>query len=241
MSKKIVVLISGSGSNLQALIDASTGEDRTLEGDIVQVISSSPKAYGLQRAAKAGIPSLVHALKPYYEGIGKDETARRKEARDRFDADLAGLIIKESPDLVVCAGWMLILSSACLTPLEKEHIPIINLHPALPGCFEGTHAIERSWDAGQRGLVSEGGCMVHYVIEQVDLGEPLVVKKLPVVKGESVDEWEAKIHALEHLAIVEGAQVVLRKTPAQASKDVPPSADTAVSDLTSSLSRLATE
>lgn len=208
---KIIVLISGSGSNLQALIDASTCEPKKLNATISKVISSSPKAYGLTRAEEANIPTKVHTLKSYYEGISKENKQDRKVARDKFDSDLAELIIKEKPDLVVCAGWMLILSPSFLSPLSDAEIPIINLHPALPGAFEGTHAIERSWEAGQKGEISKGGCMIHYVIEEVDLGKPLIVKELEVVKGESVEEWEEKIHKLEHIAIVEGAELALKE------------------------------
>lgn len=216
---KIIVLISGSGSNLQALIDASTGEDKKLNGEIIKVISSSPKAYGLTRAEKSDIPTHVHTLKSYYTDIPKENKEERKVARDKFDADLAEMIIKEKPDLVVCAGWMLILSLACLNPLTAAGIPIINLHPALPGTFEGTHAIERSWEAGQKGEIENGGCMVHYVIEAVDLGAPLIVKKLPVVKGVTVEEWEEDIHKLEHIAIVEGAQKALDEAAASAAEE----------------------
>ncbi|KAG0678794.1 hypothetical protein C6P42_000353 [Pichia californica] len=207
---KIVVLISGSGSNLQALIDASTVEPKKLNGKITKVISSSPTAYGLTRAANANIPSTVHTLKTYYAGIPKENTIERKTARDKFDADLAKLVIEEKPDLIICAGWMLILSISFLNPITQSKIPIINLHPALPGAFEGTHAIERSYEAGQKGEIEKGGCMIHYVIEEVDLGEPLLVKELPVTKGETVEEWEEKIHDLEHVAIVEGAALALK-------------------------------
>ena len=206
---KIVVLISGSGSNLQALIDASTGENPTLKGDICRVISSSDSAFGLERAKKAGIPTTIHTLKSYNAGIPKASKKKRKRARDQFDADLAKLVINENPDLVVCAGWMLILSLAFLNPISKANIPIINLHPALPGTFEGTHAIERSWEAGQKGEITKGGCMIHYVIEAVDLGKPIVVKEIPIIKDETVEAWEERIHNLEHIAIVEGAQAAL--------------------------------
>ncbi|GMM48185.1 phosphoribosylglycinamide formyltransferase [Pichia kluyveri] len=209
---KIVVLISGSGSNLQALIDASTGENPTLKGDICRVISSSDSAFGLERAKKAGIPTTIHTLKSYNAGIPKASKKKRKRARDQFDADLAKLVINENPDLVVCAGWMLILSLAFLNPISKANIPIINLHPALPGTFEGTHAIERSWEAGQKGEITKGGCMIHYVIEAVDLGEPIVVKEIPIIKDETVEAWEERIHNLEHIAIVEGAQAALDAT-----------------------------
>lgn len=201
---KIVVLISGSGSNLQALIDAK------LPADICHVVSSSPTAFGLERASKAGIETSVHALKTYYTGIPKENTEARKAARSKFDADLAAKILAISPDLVVCAGWMLILSPSFLAPLDGK-VPIINLHPALPGQFAGTHAIERSWEAGQRGDVENGGCMIHYVIEEVDMGEPIVVEKVPIIKGESVEDYEVRIHAKEHEAIVKGTLLALQK------------------------------
>lgn len=201
---RIVVLISGSGTNLQALIDAK------LPGDIVHVVSSNASAFGLERAQRAGIPTSVHALKSYYAGIPKEDTAARKAARSTFDADLAAQMLELKADLVVCAGWMLILSPAFLQPLDGK-VPIINLHPALPGQFAGTHAIERSWEAGQKGEVDCGGCMVHYVIEQVDMGEPLVVEKVDMIKGETVEAYEARIHAVEHVAIVKGTLLALQK------------------------------
>lgn len=201
---KIVVLISGSGSNLQALIDAK------LPADICHVISSNPNAFGLERASLANIPTSTHQLKTYYKGIPKEDSIKRKEARSKFDKDLANLILNLSPDLVVCAGWMLILSPSFLKPLDGK-IPIINLHPALPGEFAGTHAIERSWEAGQKGLIENGGCMIHYVIEEVDMGEPIVVEKVPIIKGESVEDYESKIHEMEHKAIVKGTLLALKK------------------------------
>lgn len=208
--KSILVLISGNGTNLQALIDnCKSGK---IPGKITHVISSSAKAYGLERASKANIPTTVHRLYTYYKGISKDDKENRIKARAKFDRDLATLILDKlgKPDLIVCAGWMLILSSEFLKPMEAANVPIINLHPALPGAFEGTHAIERSWDAGQKGLVNKGGCMIHYVIEQVDRGQPLIVKEIPVIKGETVDDFEARIHAQEHVAIVEGTIKVLK-------------------------------
>ncbi len=208
--KSILVLISGNGTNLQALIDnCKSGK---IPGKITHVISSSAKAYGLERASKANIPTTVHILYTYYKGISKDDKENRIKARAKFDRDLATLILDKlgKPDLIVCAGWMLILSSEFLKPMEAANVPIINLHPALPGAFEGTHAIERSWDAGQKGLVNKGGCMIHYVIEQVDRGQPLIVKEIPVIKGETVDDFEARIHAQEHVAIVEGTIKVLK-------------------------------
>ncbi|KAH3670785.1 hypothetical protein OGAPHI_001301 [Ogataea philodendri] len=210
MSPSILVLISGSGSNLQALIDACASG--RIAGKITHVISSSSNAYGLERAAKASIATTTHELKTYYKGIPKEEKKLRLEARAEFNKDLVKLILESiKPDMIVCAGWMLILSSDFLKPLNDASIPIINLHPALPNQFEGTCAIERSWQAGQDGLVQKGGCMIHYVIEEVDKGNPLVVREIEVIKGEPLDKWEERIHALEHEAIVEGTIKVVNQ------------------------------
>lgn len=216
----ITVLISGSGSNLQALIDAE--KKGALKGKITQVISSSADAYGLTRAAKASIPSKTHILKDYYKGTTKEQKDERKKRRESFNEDLANLIIYGNtdgtkddaytkPQLIVCAGWMLILSPTILTPLEKAGITIINLHPALPGAFEGTHAIDRAWAQGQDGTITKGGVMIHYVIAEVDRGTPLLVKELDLIKGELLDAYEGRVHDVEHIAIVEGTNIAVEK------------------------------
>ncbi|RPA86819.1 phosphoribosylglycinamide formyltransferase [Ascobolus immersus RN42] len=200
----ILVLISGSGSNLQALIDAS--QSPRLPGKITHVISNKKSAYGLTRAANHSIPTSYHNLVPY-----KKQYSDIAEARSVYDADLAKLILEQKPDMVVCAGWMHILSMSFLTPLADANIPIINLHPALPGMFDGARAIERAKEAFERGEISGTGVMVHYVIGEVDRGEPIVVRDVEMKVGESLDDLEARIHAVEHEAIVEGARIVLEK------------------------------
>lgn len=196
----IVVLISGSGTNLQALIDAKL--------PISHVISSSSKAYGLERAKKAGIPTIVKSLYKYTKGIpaGAEE---RATARTKFNTDLAQTVVDLKPELVVCAGWMLILSPEFLQPLESANIDIINLHPALPNQFPGIHAIERAWEAGQKGEITKGGLMIHYVIAAVDEGQPLIVREIDLKKDETVEEYEERVHKCEHEAIVEGTKKAL--------------------------------
>lgn len=205
--KNIIVLISGSGTNLQALIDAAA-KDQLGGGKISLVISSSEDAYGLTRAANSNIPSYVHSLQSekYYGKIPKTDKVARKEARLQFNKDLANYILEQPtrPDLIVCAGWMLILAPVFLQPLSEVKIPIINLHPALPGAFAGIHAIERAWEAGQRGEITKGGVMIHKVIVEVDEGEPLIVKEIELKKDETVEEYEDRVHKVEHVAIVEG-------------------------------------
>ncbi|CCH43724.1 hypothetical protein BN7_3278 [Wickerhamomyces ciferrii] len=217
MTQKITVLISGSGSNLQAIIDAI--ESKNLDAEIQQVISSSSDAYGLKRAEKFGIETKIHSLKSYYQDKPKGD---RPQLRKQFNKDLANLIIYGSkdendpfpgykkPDLIVCAGWMLILSPEFLLPLEDEEIDIINLHPALPGAFEGTHAIDRAWKAAQDGEITKGGVMIHYVIQEVDMGKPFVIKEIEIPKGISLEDYEEKVHKVEHIAIVEGTIKALK-------------------------------
>ena len=211
--KRITVLISGSGTNLQALINASAAGN--LAGaQITEVISSSPTAFGLERAAKANIPTHVHSLQSaeYFGSIPKTDKAGRKQAREKFNQDLANYILKQNkPDLIVCAGWMLILSPLFLEPLERAQVPIINLHPALPGAFAGINAIHRAWEAGQKGEITKAGVMIHKVIIEVDEGEPLLVKELELKKDETVEEYEQRVHDIEHIAIVEGTVKALKE------------------------------
>ncbi|KAF8544771.1 formyl transferase-domain-containing protein [Trichophaea hybrida] len=199
-SARILVLISGSGTNLQALIDAS------LPGVIIHVLSNRKSAYGLSRAKAASIPTSYHNLIPY-----KSQYSADSEARAAYDADLAQLILAQKPDLVICAGWMHILSQTALDPLEKAGVDIINLHPALPGQFDGKDAIARAWRAFQDGEIEETGVMIHHVIGAVDRGEPVLVRRVMMTAGESVEELEARIHEVEHAAIVEGTKIVLEQ------------------------------
>jgi phosphoribosylglycinamide formyltransferase len=137
---RITVLISGSGTNLQAIIDAI--DAGTLPNtSIVRVISNRMKAYGLTRARDAGIPTTYHNLKRIEDdavskltskGADLDDQQRsalKKQARLNFDAQLADIILADKPDLIVCAGFMHILSERLLEPLQEADIDIINLHP----------------------------------------------------------------------------------------------------------------
>ncbi|KAF3915793.1 hypothetical protein ABW21_db0200767 [Orbilia brochopaga] len=209
MTSRIVVLISGSGSNLQALIDAAS-TPALPSASIVHVISNRKAAYGLTRAANASppIPASYHGFPPY-------KTSHPSDPRGAYDADLAKLILSlpedQYPDLIVCAGWMHILSPRFLDPIAEVGIPIINLHPALPGAFDGAGAIERAWEAFNKGEITETGVMIHYVIKEVDRGAPIVVKKVEIKAEESVEELTERIHAIEHVAIIEGARLALEK------------------------------
>lgn len=218
-SLTINVLISGGGTNLQALIDSAS--DGKLGGKITQVISSKKNVFGLERAEKADIPTKVHSLISYYKGTTKEQRDERKKLRDQFNLDLADILINSTPkpNLVVCAGWMLILSPPMLDKLALANIAIINLHPALPKNFDGVNAIERSWDAGRKNLVPKGGVMIHRVEPIVDGGRVVLVKELDFIKDESLEDYTDRIHKLEHIAIVEGTNKVCQELLAESGED----------------------
>lgn len=199
---RILVLISGNGTNLQALIDACN-TTKLPSSRIIRVISNRRDAYGLIRAQNASIPTTYHNLVKYKKQQAATE-AGVLLARVAYDQDLAQLILEDRPDLVVCAGWMHILSSAFVDILAKAEISIINLHPALPGQFNGAGAIHRAYAAFQKGDIDHTGIMIHHVISEVDMGKPIVTKEVPIMKGESELELENRIHELEWGLIVEG-------------------------------------
>jgi formyltetrahydrofolate-dependent phosphoribosylglycinamide formyltransferase len=197
MTAKIVVFISGSGTNLQALLDAvGTGE---IPAEISLVISNRKNAYGLVRAEKAGVPTLHFPLKPYNQS-GK--------SREAYDADLAERVLAEEPDLIVLAGWMLVLSPLFLNKFPYQ---VINLHPALPGQFAGTHAIDRAYDAYQLGQIAHSGCMVHVVVPEVDAGPVIATADVPILPEDSLADFEARMHEAEHRLIVKATKLALAK------------------------------
>jgi formyltetrahydrofolate-dependent phosphoribosylglycinamide formyltransferase len=192
---RVAVLISGSGTNLQAILDATGRGD--LAALVVLVVANHLDAHGLARAGQAGVPTLYFPLKPYRDA-GK--------GRQQYDADLAAEIMAYRPDLVVLAGWMHVLSPAFLDRFPRK---VINLHPALPGMFAGTQAIERAYHAYRRGEIGHSGCMVHYAVAEVDAGEVLVKRVVPIEADDTLDSFEARMHATEHAIIVEAIRLAL--------------------------------
>jgi formyltetrahydrofolate-dependent phosphoribosylglycinamide formyltransferase len=190
MSTRLAVLISGNGSNLQAIIDAI--RQRILAAEIVVVVSNRKEAYGLQRAAKAGIPTLYHPLQPF--------RAAGKERAD-YDAALADHLAPYKPDWVVLAGWMHILSDAFL---QRFPYRVINLHPALPGQFPGTQAIERAFEAFQAGAIKKTGVMVHLVPDEgVDSGPILATRDVLIYRTDALETLENRVHQTEHQVLIE--------------------------------------
>lgn len=181
---RVVVLASGNGSNLQALVDAA-GEGR-ISGRIAAVISDRPESGALARAASASIPAVALPPDP-------------SEARVEYDRRLAGALADLAPDLVVLAGWMRILTETVVT-----HFRVINLHPALPGELPGTGAIERAWAEFLSGARTRSGVMVHEVPDAaVDAGPVLAHEEVAFEAGDDLDAFSRRMHTVEHHLLVE--------------------------------------
>ncbi len=194
---RVVVLISGNGSNLQALLDAT--RNQTIPARIVLVVSNRRGAYGLTRARQAGVPTLYI---PFRRNADTDEHT----ARTRYDAQLAQHIASYDPDLIVLAGWLHIFSSAFLDYFPQR---IINLHPALPGMFPGKNALAEAFVAHQRGDIHESGCMVHYVVPEVDAGPVIMQKSVPFAADDTLESYAERMHAAEHCLLIQAVRVVL--------------------------------
>jgi len=182
---RLVVLISGNGTNLQAILEACATKE--LNAQVAAVISNQAAAFGLERARRAGIEAVV---------LPKPADQSRRD----YDAQLADRVAGYAPDWVVLAGWMRLLSAAFLDRFPNR---VVNLHPALPGTFPGTHAIERAFEAFQRGEIAQTGVMVHLVPDEgVDSGPVLAQTAVAMKSGDDLAALEARVHAAEHQLLV---------------------------------------
>lgn len=176
MACNVVVLISGSGSNLQALID-SQGPTNPMR--IVAVISNRADAYGLERARAAGIPTRVLSHRDYAD-------------REAFDSALVEAVDAYGPDLVVLAGFMRILTAGFVRHYRGR---LLNIHPSLLPRHKGLDTHRRALEAGD----PEHGCSVHFVTEELDGGPVALQAGVPIAPGESLDALIERVHQQEHL------------------------------------------
>ena len=174
--KNIVVLISGSGSNLQALIDAC--EQKRIPGTIRAVFSNKADAFGLERAREAGIPQ--HAL-----------AASQFASREAFDRELMHEIDAYAPDVVVLAGYMRILSAEFVQHYQGK---LLNIHPSLLPKYPGLNTHRQALDNGD----TEHGTSVHFVTEELDGGPVILQAKVPVFDGDDEEEITSRVQAQEH-------------------------------------------
>lgn len=176
MKKRLVVLISGSGSNLQALINACSAQ--IPDAEIVAVFSNKADAYGLIRAQQAGIPAL--SLSP-----------SEFPSRDDFDAALQAQIDEYQPDLIILAGYMRILTPAFV---RHYHGRMLNIHPSLLPKYPGLHTHRKVLENGDTGH----GTSVHFVTEELDGGPVILQAHIAVLPDDTEDTLTARIQQEEH-------------------------------------------
>ncbi|KAI9832324.1 MAG: hypothetical protein M1826_002010 [Phylliscum demangeonii] len=233
-SSTLTVLISGSGTNLRALIQAcapydspslspSSSTSHCSSNHLREILSHLPphttiarviynrkaaaQGVGIAAALKALIPTTYHNLLAYeaeaeaeakhevHEAEGPDGVKRR--ARERYDRDLAALVLADMPVVVVLAGFMHVVSPAFLDPLRMAGILVINLHPALPGMYPGAGALRRQYEDFQNGRIDRVGIMVHEVIPEVDMGRAICVREIPLSKRDRLSDFEERVHRHE--------------------------------------------
>ncbi|WP_218563965.1 phosphoribosylglycinamide formyltransferase [Marinospirillum perlucidum] len=176
--RRVVVLISGNGSNLQALIDAQASETG-LGGQIAAVISDQPDAYGLERAQQAGIATEVLPASSY-------------KNRQEYDQALLRLLNDYQPDLVVLAGFMRILSPDFVI---RYHGKLLNIHPSLLPKYKGLHTHRRVLEAGD----GEHGVSIHFVTEELDGGPLIIQARVPVEVDDDETSLARRVQVKEHL------------------------------------------
>lgn len=183
--KNYVILISGRGSNMQALIDTQ------LPGICTAVISNRPEAAGLAWAASRGVPTFVVDHKAF-------------PSREAFDAALAEEIDRHGADLVLLAGFMRILTEGFVRRFEGR---LVNIHPSLLPSFPGLHTHESALQTGVR----VHGCTVHFVTPTLDCGPIIVQAVVPVLPGDDADALAARVLAQEHLVYPQAARGILEE------------------------------
>ena len=178
---KLVVLLSGRGSNFAAILDAT--RNGSLDAEIVCVISNRADAPGLQRAREAGLPAYVFDNREY-------------TTRDAHEAGVRRALDDAKPDYICLAGYMRLLSPGFVTAYPNR---ILNIHPSLLPSFPGLHAQKQALDHG----VKITGCTVHFVDENLDAGPILVQRAVEVREGDTEETLSARILEQEHVAYVD--------------------------------------
>ena len=179
--KKIVVLISGSGSNLEAIIESCAA--KKINGRVIQVISNNPDAYGLTRASEFNIPSTIIDHKKF-------------SSRIDFENSLEEFLDTLSPDLIVLAGFMRILGTKITSKFSNK---MINLHPSLLPMYPGLHTHEKVLENKD----THHGISIHYVSSELDAGPLIAQGFIDISKDETLENIIKRIHKIEHLLLPE--------------------------------------
>ena len=200
MTVRLVVLASGNGTNLQAIIDAC--ESKQIDAQVVGVVSDKHEAFALNRAQCNNVETAVVAAKLH-------------ETRPQYDARVAQIVGAWQPHIIVLAGFMRVLSNSFLSQFPNQ---VINIHPALPGELPGTHAIERAFTEFANGIRQETGVMVHFVPDEgVDNGPVIAQQTVPIHAADTLVTLEARMHATEHALVIDALQQLITQQKAATS------------------------
>jgi len=186
---KLVILISGSGSNLQQFIDQTASGE--IKAEISAVISNRPDVFGLERAEKANIPTLVLDHTQFID-------------RESFDESLAQIIDSYEPDLIILAGFMRILGENFVKHYNNK---LINIHPSLLPLYKGLHTHKRALENKQ----TEHGASVHFVIPELDAGEIILQGVVPVKADDTEVSLANRVHKIEHIIYPEAVKRIIDK------------------------------
>ncbi|MBI1858832.1 MAG: phosphoribosylglycinamide formyltransferase [Candidatus Melainabacteria bacterium] len=194
--KRLAVLVSGSGTNLQAIIDAI--KDRSLPNtEIAIVISNKQDAYALKRAENNDIPSIFLDPKQY-------------KSKEEYDQKLKAIIKEQNIDLIVLAGYIRILTQSFIQAFDKDKI--INIHPALLPKYGGKGMYGNNvHKAVLENNEKESGCTIHYVTHEVDAGPIIAHEKVPVYENDTIESLSKRIRVKEHKLLVKAINTVLPK------------------------------
>ena len=184
--KRVVVFISGCGSNMLALVKAASAPD--YPADIIAVISDKADAGGLAKAAALGIATFSFVRKDF-------------DSKDAHEAAILATLKNLSPDIICLAGYMRLLTATFINAYEGR---IINIHPSLLPLFPGLHTHQRAIDAG----MTEAGCTVHFVTEGMDEGPVILQAKVPVLPGDTADDLAARVLVEEHKSYPQALRLV---------------------------------
>ena len=200
MTARLVVLVSGNGTNLQAIIDAC--ESKQIEAQVVGVVSDKHEAFALNRAQCHNAETAVVAAKPH-------------ETRQQYDVRLSQIVGAWQPHIIVLAGFMRVLSNSFLSQFPNQ---VINIHPALPGQLPGVHAIERAFVEFTQGSRNDTGVMVHFVPDEgVDNGPVIAQQTVPIHAADTLVTLEARMHATEHALVIDALQQLITQQKAPTS------------------------
>lgn len=177
MKRRIAILFSGNGSNMEAIIrELHQTEVEGMSIEVVATITNNPNARGIERCKRLGIPCEVIDHRAF-------------ETREAFDEAIVARLKNHKVDLTILAGFMRIL-----TPVFVHSVKALNIHPSLLPLFKGAHAIKESYESPMK----VAGVSVHYVSDELDGGELIAQEAIAKIEGEGIEAFEARIHALEH-------------------------------------------